>query len=90
MIVKKSYLTGGLTEKEKKDNFYLELAEIKELLELLKKGKYNPRKEYFDREMLRSHIVSACRYFNKYGWLVDRERREMNRKILSELDGCHE
>ena len=40
------------TEKEKKDNFYLELVEIKELLELLKKGKYNPRKECFDREML--------------------------------------
>lgn len=39
------------TEKEKKDNFYLELVEIKEILELLKKGKYNPRKEYFDREI---------------------------------------
>ncbi len=39
------------TESEKKDNFYLELVEIKEILELLKKGKYNPRKEYFDREM---------------------------------------
>ena len=39
------------TEKEKKDNFYLELVEIKEILELLKKGKYNPRKEFFDREM---------------------------------------
>ncbi len=48
------------------------------------------RASYFDREMLRSHIVSACRYFNKYGWLVDRERREMNRKILRELDSCHE
>lgn len=39
------------TEKEKKDNFYLELVEIKEILELLKNGKYNPRKEFFDREM---------------------------------------
>ena len=39
------------TEKEKKDNFYLELVEIKEILELLKKGKYNPRKEFFDREI---------------------------------------
>ena len=39
------------TEKEKKDNFCLELVEIKEILELLKRGKYNPRKEFFDREM---------------------------------------
>ena len=39
------------TEKEKKDNFYLKLAEIKEILQLLKNGKYNPRKEFFDREM---------------------------------------
>ncbi|MBQ6372132.1 MAG: glycosyltransferase family 2 protein [Oscillospiraceae bacterium] len=48
------------------------------------------RASYFDREMLRAHIVSACRYFNKYGWFIDRERREMNRKILRELDACHE
>ena len=39
------------TEKEKKDNFCLELVEIKQILELLKRGKYNPRKEFFDREM---------------------------------------
>ena len=35
--------------------------------------------------MLLRHMKSACIYFNKYGWFVDRERRDMNRKILREL-----
>lgn len=32
------------------------------------------------------HIRSACIYFNKYGWFIDKERRIMNRKILEELE----
>lgn len=35
--------------------------------------------------MLRSHIKSAVRYFNKWGWFFDAERRAMNRKILDEI-----
>lgn len=34
---------------------------------------------YSDRHMLWIHIQNLCRYFNKYGWLWDRERRQMNR-----------
>lgn len=48
------------------------------------------RASYFSREMLKAHIVSACRYFNKYGWFLDAERKEMNRRILGELEKCHE
>lgn len=44
------------------------------------------RASYSDWEMLRAHIVSACRYFNKYGWFRDEERRMMNKKILKELE----
>ena len=48
------------------------------------------RASYSDWDMLKAHIVSACRYFNKYGWFRDEERRMMNGKILKELDACHE
>ncbi len=36
---------------------------------------------YHSWRMLRVHIVNMCRYFNKWGWLIDGERRRMNRKI---------
>ena len=48
------------------------------------------RASYSDHEMLKAHIVSACRYFNKYGWFRDEERKMMNGKILKELETCHE
>ena len=41
---------------------------------------------YKNGKMLAAHIVSACRYFNKYGWFRDPERDQMNRKILDELE----
>ena len=44
------------------------------------------RASYTDRGMLKAHIVSACRYFNKYGWFRDPERKTMNEKILRELE----
>lgn len=43
------------------------------------------RESYRNRTMLMVHMKSACIYFNKYGWFADRERRNMNRKILDEL-----
>ena len=44
------------------------------------------RESYRNWKMLRVHIRSACRYFNKFGWFRDRERMEMNRKILEEIE----
>ncbi len=44
------------------------------------------RASYTDRGMLKAHIVSACRYFNKYGWLIDPERKRMNERIIRELE----
>ncbi len=41
------------------------------------------RASYKNMKMLTQHIVSACKYFNKYGWFVDNERSEMNSKILT-------
>jgi hypothetical protein len=40
---------------------------------------------YKNRKMLRIHIVNMIRYFNKWGWLCDKERREWNRQLLNEL-----
>ncbi len=44
------------------------------------------RASYTDLEMLKVHVVSACRYFNKYGWFRDPERKTMNDRILRELE----
>lgn len=43
------------------------------------------KESYKNRKMLIAHIKSAVRYFGKYGWWFDRERREMNREILREI-----
>ena len=40
---------------------------------------------YKSRKMLFAHIKSAMRYFNTYGWFFDKERKEMNKQILSSL-----
>lgn len=36
------------------------------------------RASYKNKHMLRIHIRNMCRYFNKYGWLFDSERRRFN------------
>ena len=40
---------------------------------------------YKNKKMLMVHISSAIKYFNKYGWFFDHERKEMNKKILKEI-----
>lgn len=47
---------------------------------------HNHAKEsYKSRNMLIAHIKSAFRYFNKWGWFFDRERRLWNKQILKEI-----
>lgn len=36
-------------------------------------------------KMLRIHIVNMIRYFNKWGWWIDPERRRMNRTLDTEI-----
>ena len=43
------------------------------------------RESYKSRKMLMEHIKSAVRYFSKFGWFFDKERRNLNRQILREL-----
>jgi len=35
--------------------------------------------------LLRHHIISAIKYFNKWGWLIDRERVRINKEALQRL-----
>ncbi len=42
---------------------------------------------YQSGKLLRLHMKSAILYFNKYGWMIDPERRRENRKILREVKG---
>lgn len=43
------------------------------------------KESYKSKKMLIVHIKSAIKYFNKYGWFIDKERKEMNKQILKEL-----
>ena len=40
---------------------------------------------YKSKKMMFEHIKSAIRYFNKWGWFNDNERKKMNEKILEEI-----
>lgn len=40
---------------------------------------------YKDKKLLLMHIKSAYLYFNKYGWLFDKERKEQNRIITENI-----
>lgn len=40
---------------------------------------------YKSIRMLRIHTVNMIRYFNKWGWIFDSERRQVNRQLLNEL-----
>lgn len=43
------------------------------------------RRSYVDIRFMCYHIVSAIRYFNKWGWFFDRQRKELNRRCLAKL-----
>lgn len=42
---------------------------------------------YQSWRMLRIHMVNMIRYFNKWGWIFDTERRRLNRRVLDALGG---
>jgi len=41
---------------------------------------------YKDLKLLIYHITSAIKYFNKWGWFFDKERKRINRKVLKQLE----
>ena len=40
------------------------------------------RSSYKDIGLLRHHVISGIRYFNKWGWFFDKERQKINKKVL--------
>lgn len=40
---------------------------------------------YKNNIMLIEHMKSTCKYFNKYGWFMDRERKVINRNIIGHI-----
>ncbi len=43
------------------------------------------RRSYKDLKFLIYHLKSACKYFNKWGWIYDPDRTSQNLKCLSDL-----
>lgn len=46
---------------------------------------YHHRHSYKDHRMMLVHIISAIRYFNKWGWFYDPKRWKTNKRVLKEL-----
>ncbi|WNH13969.1 glycosyltransferase [Thalassobellus suaedae] len=44
------------------------------------------RGSYSNYKLLYYHVTSMIKYFNKWGWFFDKERREINKKILSQFE----
>ena len=42
---------------------------------------------YFNRRLFRYHVVSALKYFNKWGWFFDEKRSVNNKRCLDALEG---
>jgi len=43
------------------------------------------RESYKSRKLMNEHIKSAIKYFNKWGWFFDKERKKMNNQIINEI-----
>jgi len=41
---------------------------------------------YKDKGLLWAHLKSAIRYFNKWGWFFDKDRRKINNKTINNLN----
>lgn len=40
---------------------------------------------YKNKVLLKAHIISAIKYFNKWGWVFDKQRRQINRDTIAKL-----
>jgi len=44
------------------------------------------KESYKSGRLLKIHIQSAVRYFNKWGWFFDKERRKLNSGVLKDIE----
>ena len=47
---------------------------------------YHHRHSYKSGRMMLVHMVNTIRYFNKWGWFFDPNRRKTNKRVLEELE----
>lgn len=40
---------------------------------------------YKNKKMLKIHMTNMIKYFNKWGWIYDKERSDWNKQLLKEL-----
>jgi Predicted glycosyltransferases len=73
---------------------YLEDTDLSRRIHRVSKTVYYPevsiyheygKGSYKNPKLLKYHLDSAIKYFNKYGWLFDKERDEINKKTLEKL-----
>jgi len=73
---------------------YFEDTDLSRRIHTHYKTVYYPEAEIYHRyekgsyksmKLLRHHVVSAFKYFNKWGWFFDRERNKINGNILRKL-----
>ena len=43
---------------------------------------------YKNKKLLKYHICSVIKYFNKWGWFFDKKRRQVNKECLNRLKYC--
>jgi GT2 family glycosyltransferase len=43
------------------------------------------KESYKNGRLLKIHIQSAIRYFNKWGWFFDKERTKLNNEVLVDI-----
>ena len=44
------------------------------------------RGSYKSSRLLYYHVTSMIRYFNKWGWIFDKERRNINKRVLAQIN----
>lgn len=47
---------------------------------------HHAQSSYLNFKMLFIHITNMIKYFNKWGWIFDKERRKINREILKQFE----
>jgi hypothetical protein len=47
---------------------------------------YHVRSSYANYKFLFIHLVNMIKYFNKWGWIFDKERRKMNNETIRQLE----
>jgi hypothetical protein len=47
---------------------------------------HHARSSYLNLRMLWIHTYNMIKYFNKWGWIFDREKKIINKKTLEQLN----